>query len=274
MNRYSKVSRLQEVLFAYKTGHNTTWVLEHPDPNQRLEATGKPVGCDDTVLVKHEMTNQWLAADNKQFESSFGKEFEVMAHNFLVNNKSQNLIQERRGVSTIDIPARSQTDENLWLVMGANSPDQEFDESIVKGQVVNKFTLEKKIKQLLTERGVYGMRFLHKVLNCLDTQKSGGLDENDFRWGLQSGKVHLSEEELAFLAKEYGANGKVGYCLLLSDLRGKMNENRYKSIVDAYRRCEKLIGGRTTLEELGKIYDAKRLPEVLAGRKSERESFN
>ena len=81
------------------------------------------------------------------------------------------------------------------------------------------------------------MRFLHKVLNCLDTQKNGGLDENDFRWGLQSGKVFLSEEELAFLAKEYGANGKIGYCLLLSDLRGKMNENRYKSIVDAYRRC-------------------------------------
>lgn len=127
MNRYSKVSRLQEVLFAFKSGHNTTWVLEHPDPNQRLEATGQPVGCDDTVLIKHEMTNQWLAADNKTFESSFGKECEVMAHNFLVNNKSQNLIQERRGISTIDIPARSQTDENLWLVMGASSPDQEFD---------------------------------------------------------------------------------------------------------------------------------------------------
>ena len=41
--------------------------------------------------------------------------------------------------------------------------------------MVNKFTLEKKIKQLLTERGVYGMRFLHKVLSCLDTNRCGGL---------------------------------------------------------------------------------------------------
>ena len=87
MNHYSKVSRLQEVLLVLKSGHNTIWMMEHPDPNQRLEATGQPVGCDDTVLLKHEMTNQWLAADNKQYDNSFGREFEVMAHNFLVNNK-------------------------------------------------------------------------------------------------------------------------------------------------------------------------------------------
>ena len=103
------------------------WVLEHPDPNQRLEATGRPINVDETVLIRHEMTNQWLAADTKQYENSFGMEFEVMAHSFLVNNKSQNLLQERRGVSTIDIPARGQKDENLWLVMGASSPEQEFD---------------------------------------------------------------------------------------------------------------------------------------------------
>jgi hypothetical protein len=45
-----------------------------------------------------------------------------MAHNFLVNNKSQNLYQEKKGLTTIDIPSRNQTDENLWLVLGASSP--------------------------------------------------------------------------------------------------------------------------------------------------------
>jgi hypothetical protein len=64
-----------------------------------------------------------------------------MAHNFLVNNKTQNLYQEKKGISTIDIAARSQKDENLWLILGASSADQEFDESIVKNEVVNKFTL-------------------------------------------------------------------------------------------------------------------------------------
>lgn len=36
------------------------------------------------------------------------------------------------------------------------------------------------------------MRFLHKVLSCLDTEKVGVLDANDFKWGLQSGKVFLN----------------------------------------------------------------------------------
>lgn len=84
------------------------------------------------MLIKHEMTNQWLAADTKLYENTFGKEYEVMAHNFLVNNKSQNLIQEKKGITTIDTPSRAQTDENLWLILGASSADQQFDESIVK----------------------------------------------------------------------------------------------------------------------------------------------
>ena len=52
-----------------------------------------------------------------------------------------------------------------------------------------------------------------------------------------------------------------------------MNNNRYKSIIQAYKRAGKIIGGTITLEELGKVYDAKRHPEVLAGKKSEKEVF-
>lgn len=76
-----------------QNNYNTNWILEHPDPNVRLESTGKPIGVDETVLIKHEMTNQWLAADTITFENTFGKEYEVMANNFLVNNKTQNLYQ-------------------------------------------------------------------------------------------------------------------------------------------------------------------------------------
>lgn len=103
-----------------KENQNTIWVLEHPDPNERLEMIGHPVKADDSILLKHEMTNQWLAADDKPYDNAFGKEYEVMAHNFLVNNKSQNLIQEKRGYTTIDVPSRAQKEENLWLILGAS----------------------------------------------------------------------------------------------------------------------------------------------------------
>lgn len=74
------------------------------------------------------------------------------------------------------------------------------------------------------------------------------------------------------MIKNY-SQGKVGYRVFLNDLRGKMNESRYRSIVEAYKRAGKLIGGTVTLEELGKVFDAKKHPEVLAGRKSEKEAF-
>lgn len=91
------------------------------------------------------------------------------------------------------------------------------------------------------------MRFIHKILNCLDTNRTGFLDEQDFRWGLQSGKVFLSEEEVKYLVKTYGGNSQVAYRQLLNDLRGKLNNQRYKSIVDAYGRVGKITGNKYTL---------------------------
>ena len=52
--------------------------------------------------------------------------------------------------------------------MGASDPSQQFDQSEIKNNVVNKNTLDKKIKHLLTERGIYGIRFLHKIFRSLD----------------------------------------------------------------------------------------------------------
>ena len=67
VNRYSKVSRLQETIFMLKDNFNTVWILENPDPTNRLESKGLPVGVDDTVLLKHEMTNQWLGSVEKTY---------------------------------------------------------------------------------------------------------------------------------------------------------------------------------------------------------------
>ena len=92
------------------------------------------------------------------------------------------------------------------------------------------------------------MRFIHKIMNCLDTNRTGFLDDQDFRWGLQSGKVFLSEQEIQFLLKTYGGNGQIAYRQLLNDLRGKLNNQRYKSIVEAYNRVGKLIANKYSLE--------------------------
>ena len=124
------------------------------------------------------------------------------------------------------------------------------------------------MRQLLTERGIYGVRFLHKVFRCLDKEGTGVLDEADFRWGLQSGKVFLTEEEAGFLSKEYYAGNGVSYRNFMKYLRGSLNQTRMQAISDAYRRVQKVMGNTITLEALGQVYDAKKHPEVLTQKKS------
>lgn len=116
-----------------------------------------------------------------------------MVKNFIVNSKSQNLIQEKTGVSTIDIPARSQTAENLWLIVNAADPSQEFDETIVK-QTYSKGPLLQKIRYNLTQKGIFGVRFISKVYKNMDIGKQGKLEYDDFRWGLHSARIFLNEE--------------------------------------------------------------------------------
>lgn len=47
-----------------------------------------------------------------------------------------------------------------------------------------------------------------------------------------------------------------------------------QAISDAYKRVQKVVGKKVTLEDLGKIYDAKKHPEVLTLKKSEKDAFN
>lgn len=46
------------------------------------------------------------------------------------------------------------------------------------------------------------------------------------------------------------------------------------AISDAYKRVQKVVGKKVTLEDLGKIYDAKKHPQVLTQKKSEKDAFN
>jgi hypothetical protein len=60
----------------------------------------------------------------------------------------------------------------------------------------------------------------------------------------------------------------------LRDLRGNINEVRQDSIINAYDRVKRVVGNTVTLEVLGTVFDAKRHPEVLTMKKSEKDAFN
>lgn len=65
------------------------------------------------------------------YRNEFGVEYEVFGHSFQSLNKSQNLIAEKTGRTTIDIPSRNQYDQNGWVLVTAQDPSQEFDEALL-----------------------------------------------------------------------------------------------------------------------------------------------
>lgn len=60
-----------------------------------------------------------------------GNEFEVFGHSFQWHNKTQNLIAEKSGRTTIDVPMRNQHEQNLWEIRTAKTPEEEFDENLL-----------------------------------------------------------------------------------------------------------------------------------------------
>lgn len=86
------------------------------------------------------------------------------------------------------------------------------------------------------------------MFRCLDKDQKGVIEEADFRWGLQSGKVFLTEEEASFLVKEHYSGNGVSYKSFMKEIRGSLNQARMQAISDAYRRVQKVVGDRITLE--------------------------
>ena len=46
-----------------------------------------------------------------------------------MHNKTQNLIAEKVGRTTIDVPMRNQNEQNVWEFRLAKNPNEEFDDS-------------------------------------------------------------------------------------------------------------------------------------------------
>jgi hypothetical protein len=59
---------------------------------------GEIVKANEPVLIRHQHTCIYLAADDKsRYSNDFGSEFEVYCHNHSTKNKSQNLALENQG---------------------------------------------------------------------------------------------------------------------------------------------------------------------------------
>lgn len=169
-----------KVCDAYLTSNlnfNCAWVLEHVTPNERFESMGFEVMANSQVVIKHGSTGQLLASNTEVNQNCFGKESNVYCCSHFIPSKSQNLIAERTGKSTADIPLRNQSTENVWYIISAQDPIQEFDELnlvwyyLIKDKPKSAIEIAADIKEILKAQGLYGLNGLAKTFVLMDEDR-------------------------------------------------------------------------------------------------------
>ena len=270
---FAKFSRFQEVSMNSTRGPNTIWIAEHADSRVRFESQGTPVITNSDLVIKHNQTGQWLSSDHINYRNDFGVEFEVSCHSYLDTRKTQQLSSEKVGKITGDIPTRLQGLENVWRIFTSESPDQAEEKEEVR--VLPPEAILAGVKKTLLERGAYGIRGLAKVFKNMDDNGNRLLEPEDFKWGLINYGIYLKDEELRSLMQAFDRNGDgvVNFDEFLTTLKGQINQRRLSLVALAYEKLDKNKDGRVTLDDIAKIYDASKHPEVRAGRMTEEQVF-
>ena len=271
---FAKFSRFQEVSMHAVRGPNTIWVAEHANSKVRFESQGTPVPANADIVIKHNQTGQWLSSDHINYRNDFGGEFEVSCHSYLDTRKTQQLGSERAGKITGDIPTRLQGVQNVWRIFTSDNPES-AQEPRAEVEAVNPEKILNNVKRVLLERGAYGIRGLARVFKNMDENGNRLLDPEDFKWGLYNYGIYLSEDELKAIVRAFDRNGDgiVNFDEFLTSLKGKMNDRRLKVVALAYEKLDRNGDGQVTLDDIAKIYDASKHPEVRAGRMTEEQVF-
>jgi Ca2+-binding EF-hand superfamily protein len=244
------------------------------DPKVRFEHQGISVPANAPLVFKHKLTGQWLASDEVSYKNDFGNECEVSCHSFLIPKKTQQLGSERSGKLTVDVPARHQSDQNVWMLVTAADPSQELetlpqDADLTVGQVLVQ------VKSKLQERGPFGVRAMMKGLRNLDELNAKKLGLDDFKWGLINYGVVLDEESFYKLVRRYDpkAEGAINFEDFFVELKGQISERRVRLVSLAYQKLDKNGDGQVRLDFIAQEYDAASNPYVRTGRITEDQAF-
>jgi hypothetical protein len=122
---FAKQSHNQEVcVVPDNRTYDTVWVAQYKDIDQRFEMEGKEVPSNAEIIIHHAATKAGLASSksHKAF-NDFGQEFEVCSFSHITNHKKQTLGQEKSGLSTTDIPVRTEASNNHFAFLTASVPE-------------------------------------------------------------------------------------------------------------------------------------------------------
>lgn len=129
------------------------------------------------------------------------------------------------------------------------------------------------MRDRLKARGARGIIGISKSFKIMDDDNSGQLDSNEFAKALSSYRISTDEKEIEAIFNTFDPdrNGQINYEEFLRGLMGEMNERRVKLVQRAFNVIDKDRSGVLDQTDIKHTYNAKKHPDVLAGKRTEED---
>lgn len=190
-------------------------------------------------------------------------------------NQNRNQAPPSRGRGQAP-PSRGQVQSRGQSRQGITSSQTRARGQTGQGKLENKFTAN--VVQLFKEAvishgGENGINALGRIFRRMDDNNDFELSVPELKSGLADYGLHFTAHDCATLltALDNNNSGSVSYNEFLRAVRGEMNDRRRGLVLLAFKSLDRSGDGVATVDDLIGAYNGKKHPEVIAGRKTERE---
>ena len=129
------------------------------------------------------------------------------------------------------------------------------------------------LRQQLAARGATGIIGLGKKFRIMDDDGSGQLSKEEFKKGMTECALLLTDSELDTLFNLFDKDrsGSISFDEFLAQVVGEMNDRRLALVQQAFEILDTDGSGVVDVDEISSRYDASEHPDVLSGKRSERD---
>jgi Ca2+-binding EF-hand superfamily protein len=114
---------------------------------------------------------------------------------------------------------------------------------------------------------------LARNFKIMDDNHSLNLDKYEFSKAMTDFMLGFSQSEMNALFSLFDSNknGLIEYDEFLREIRGPMNQARTELVSKAFEKMDKDGNGRLDIRDIEGVYNGKFHPDVVAGKKTERQ---